>query len=121
MSCYVSLAGSLNAKQLLQTIAPHAQAPHLPPGFSPLEGISTEKFRYRTNNRTISVTANLLDDEIVELFPGQITVSDIKLKFEHQKGTKSKKDWDVSIKGTTYLIFLVIIIIISFSLICRRR
>ena len=43
------------------------------------------------------MTANLLDDEIVELFPGQITVSDIKLKFLHDKG--SKKDWNVSIKG----------------------
>lgn len=93
----------MNARQLLQTIVPNAKTPQMPPGFSPLDGVSTERFRYKTTDQTISVTANLQDDEVVELFPGQITVSDIKLKFLHEK-KESKKDWNVSIKGDCVLI-----------------
>ena len=95
------LGDKLNARELLRTIAPKARPPHLPPGFSSLDTISTDKFRYKITKKNIVVTANLDYEENIQLFPGQITVSDIKLKFVHDKES-GNKDWQALVTGMLY-------------------
>jgi len=86
------------ARDLLKTIAPKSHPPQLPPNFPSLDSISTERFRYKQTGKNVVVSANLGDTEEVTLFPGQITVSDIKLKFSHDK-QQERGGWNVSVKG----------------------
>ena len=87
----------LVALDLLKTIAPNSTSPSLPAGLPSLDTISTDKFHYKMTGKQVIVTAELDDDEIVTMFPGQISISNIKLKFLYDK--KTSEDWKAEIKG----------------------
>lgn len=87
--------GTLVARDVLKTIAPIGQHVQLPPGFPTVNTISTEKFRYKASGSKIEVSANL--DETITMFPGHVTITNIKLNFSYDK--KKKSDWTARARG----------------------